>query len=140
MWAKTGRLKRGDVTATADGMSTLQSLVLVACLAFSAYINECLGPLPPWQLQVINPVYRFNQVQPISILSTRETLLASAPEVFLAYAELAQERNLLTGAAEDTLGAFRHEGLRKVPEGLQEEKISISISLPMSSSYPKWLR
>lgn len=27
--------------------------------------------------------------------------------VFLAYAELAQERNLLTGAAEDTLGAFR---------------------------------
>ena len=28
-------------------------------------------------------------------------------EVFLAYAELAQERNLLTGAAEDTLGAFR---------------------------------
>ncbi|CAJ1344805.1 unnamed protein product, partial [Effrenium voratum] len=27
--------------------------------------------------------------------------------VFLAYVELAQERNLLTGAAEDTLGAFR---------------------------------
>jgi hypothetical protein len=35
-------------------------------------------------------------------------------KVFLAYAELAQERNLLTGAAaEDTLGAFRPCGSQK---------------------------